>query len=265
MTFMKFVVLTIFPELMQAFWENGILRRAAAEGIISTNAVNIRDFAHNRHRTTDDRPYGGGCGMVMKPEPLTRAIGKAKQLAPNASIVLMAPQGKRFDQAMARSLAAAPGIIFICGRYEGIDERVTEQFVDLELSIGDVVLTGGELPAMVVMDGVTRLLPGALGNEDSADQDSFNHQRLDCGHYTRPPRFEGQMVPEVLLSGHHEQITRWRRTDALMRTLVRRPDLLRRKPLDIPEVALLEKWQREIEQLIRIQRDGGIDSPSGGG
>jgi tRNA (guanine37-N1)-methyltransferase len=262
---MKFVALTIFPELMQAFWQNGILRRAAAEGIISTNVVNIRDYAQDRHRTTDDRPYGGGCGMVMKPEPLAGAIGQAKRLAPEAPIVLMAPQGKRFDQAMAQDLAAAPGIIFICGRYEGIDERVTEQFVDLELSIGDFVLTGGELPAMVVMDGVTRLLPGALGNEDSAAQDSFNHQRLDYGHYTRPPDFEGRSVPEVLLSGHHEQITRWRRADALMRTLVRRPDLLRQKPLDSPEVALLEKWRREIEQLIRIQRDGGADPPSGAG
>ncbi|MGD9008904.1 MAG: tRNA (guanosine(37)-N1)-methyltransferase TrmD [Desulfobacteraceae bacterium] len=262
---MKYVALTIFPELMHAFWENGILRRAVAEGIISASAVNIRDFAEGRHRVTDDRPYGGGCGMVMKPEPLARAIREAKQLAPKAPIVLMAPQGKRFDQAMAQNLAAAPGIVFICGRYEGIDERAVEQFVDLELSIGDFVLTGGELPAMVVMDAVTRLLPGALGNEDSAGQDSFSHQRLDCGHYTRPPSFEGRKVPDVLLSGHHEQITSWRRADALMRTLVRRPDLLRQKPLDLPEVALLEKWQREIEELIRSQRDGGADPPSGGG
>lgn len=262
---MKFVALTIFPELIQAFWDNGILRRAATEGIISTRAVNIRDFAEGRHRVTDDRPYGGGCGMVMKPEPLAKAIRAAKQLAPKAPIVLMAPQGKRFDQAMAQNLAAAPGIIFICGRYEGIDERVTEQCVDLELSIGDFVLTGGELPAMVVMDAVTRLLPGALGNEDSAGQDSFSHHRLDCGHYTRPPNFEGQSVPEVLLSGHHEQITSWRRADALMRTLVRRSDLLRQKQLDLPEVALLEKWRREIEELICRQRDGGADPSSGGG
>jgi tRNA (guanine37-N1)-methyltransferase len=262
---MKYVALTIFPELMQAFWENGILRRAAAEGIISTRAVNIRDFAQGRHRTADDRPYGGGCGMVMKPEPLASAIREAKQLAPKAPIVLMAPQGKRFDQSTAQSLAATPGIVFICGRYEGIDERIAEQFVDLELSIGDYVLTGGELPAMVVMDAVTRLLPGALGNEDSAGQDSFSHHRLDCGHYTRPPSFEGRTVPDVLLSGHHEQITGWRLADALMRTLVRRPDLLRQKPLDSLEIALLEKWRREIEELIRSQRGGGSDPPSGGG
>ncbi len=264
-THMKFVALTIFPELMQAFWDNGIMRRAAADGIISATAVNIRDYAKGRHRVTDDRPYGGGCGMVMKPEPLADAIAAAKQVAPEAPVVLMAPQGKRFDQTMARNMAAEPGLILICGRYEGVDERITERFVDMELSIGDFVLTGGELPAMVVIDAVTRLLPGALGNEDSAGQDSFCHGRLDCGHYTRPPDFKGRSVPDVLLSGHHERITSWRRADALMRTLVRRPDLLRQKPLDGPEVALLEKWRSEIEELIRSQRDGGTDPPSGGG
>lgn len=264
-TRMTFVALTIFPELMQAFWTNGIMRRAATDGIIHTHAVNIRDYAKGRHHVTDDRPYGGGCGMVMKPEPLAQAIREAKQVAPEAPIVLMAPQGKRFDQAMARRLAAEPGLVLICGRYEGVDERITEHDVDIELSIGDFVLTGGELPAMVVMDAVTRLLPGALGNEDSADQDSFSDHRLDCGHYTRPPDFEGRTVPDVLLSGHHEQITRWRRADALMRTLVRRPDLLKRKPPDEPEIALLKEWRREIEKLIRSQPDGGADPPSGGG
>ncbi|MCP3952809.1 MAG: tRNA (guanosine(37)-N1)-methyltransferase TrmD [Desulfobacterales bacterium] len=262
---MKFVALTIFPELLQAFWDNGIMRRATADGTIMPTAVNIRDYAQGRHRVTDDRPYGGGCGMVMKPEPLAAAIQAARQLAPEAPTVLLAPQGARFDQAMARKLADAKGLILICGRYEGIDERITEQFVDLEVSIGDFVLTGGELAAMTIMDAVTRLLPGALGNEDSADQDSFSDQRLDCGHYTRPPEFEGQTVPDVLLSGHHEQISQWRCADALMRTLVRRPDLLKQKPLDRQEVALLEKWQREIEQLLRSQRDGGPCSPSGGG
>lgn len=262
---MNFVALTIFPELIQSFWDNGIMRRAASDGIIKTKAVNIRDYAKGRHRVTDDRPYGGGCGMVMKPEPLADAIREAKLLAPTAPVVLMAPQGKCFDQTMAQDLAAGPGLIFICGRYEGIDERITEQFVDLELSIGDFVLTGGELPAMAVMDAVTRLLPGALGNEDSAGQDSFSDYRLDCGHYTRPASFEGEAVPDVLLSGHHEQITGWRRADALMRTLVRRPDLLRQNPPDPSEVALLKIWRREIETLIRSQRDGGADPPSGGG
>jgi tRNA (guanine37-N1)-methyltransferase len=153
----------------------------------------------------------------------------------------------------------------VCGRYEGIDERFTEQFVDLEISIGDFVLTGGELPAMVIMDTVTRLLPGALGNEDSAGQDSFEEQRLDHGHYTRPPEFEGKAVPEVLLTGHHDMIARWRQADALMRTLARRPDLLRKKPLGRGDRALLEKWRQEIERLIHTPRDGGTDPSSGGG
>jgi tRNA (guanine37-N1)-methyltransferase len=262
---MKLIALTIFPELMQAFWNNGIMRRATAEGIIAPAAVNIRDYAQGRHRVTDDRPYGGGCGMVMKPEPLAAAIAAASEMAPAAPRILLSPQGRPFDQAMAQDLAGQPGLILICGRYEGVDERIAEQCVDLEVSIGDFVLTGGELAAMVVMDAVTRLLPGALGNEDSAGQDSFGTQRLDCGHYTRPPRFEGRDVPEVLLSGHHELITRWRCADALMRTLVRRPDLLRAKPLDMQEVALLEQWRHEIDELIRSQAGRGPGSPSGGG
>ena len=258
---MKLIALTIFPELMQAFWNNGIMRRATAEGVIAPAAVNIRDYAQGRHRVTDDRPYG----MVMKPEPLAAAIAAASEMAPAAPRILLSPQGRPFDQAMAQELAGHSGLILICGRYEGVDERIAEQFVDLEVSLGDFVITGGELAAMAVMDAVTRLLPGALGNEDSADQDSFGTQRLDCGHYTRPPRFEGRDVPEVLLSGHHELITGWRRADALMRTLVRRPDLLRVKPLDTQEVALLEQWRREIDELIRSRAGRGPGSPSGGG
>lgn len=262
---MKFIALTIFPELLHAFWDNGIMRRAAADGIIEPTAINIRDYAKGRHRITDDRPYGGGCGMVMKPEPLAAAIRAAQATAPSAPTVLMAPQGRRFDQNTARQLAQGKALIMICGRYEGIDERVSEQFVDLELSIGDFVLTGGELPAMVVMDAVTRLLPGALGNEDSADNDSFSDQRLDYGHYTRPPEFEGRQVPEVLRSGHHEQIHLWRCADALMRTLVRRPDLLQQTSLNPQEVVLLKRWRHDIETLIGNQGDGGSGAPSGGG
>jgi tRNA (guanine37-N1)-methyltransferase len=262
---MKYIALTIFPELLHAFWDNGIMRRAKAEGIIDPAALNIRDYAQGRHRVTDDRPYGGGCGMVMKPEPLAAAIGAAVRMAPAAPRILLSPQGRRFDQALAQEFSRQEALILVCGRYEGIDERVAEQFVDLEVSIGDFVITGGELAAMVVMDAVTRLLPGALGNEDSADQDSFEDYRLDCGHYTRPPRFQGLDVPQVLLSGHHEGIARWRRADGLMRTLVRRPDLLRAKPLEAEEVALLEKWRREIDELIRGQHDGGAGAPSGGG
>jgi tRNA (guanine37-N1)-methyltransferase len=265
---MKFIALTIFPELLQAFWDNGIMRRAKAEGIISPEAINIRDFARGRHKVTDDRPYGGGCGMVMKPEPLAAAVAAAKAKAPAAPTILLSPQGVRFDQAMAGDLAAAheeQGLILVCGRYEGIDERFTERFVDLEISVGDFVLTGGELPAMAVMDAVTRLLPGALGNEDSAGQDSFENQRLDCGHYTRPPVYAGQEVPDVLLTGHHEAIAGWRRADGLMRTLVRRPDLLREQLLSKEDTVLLEQWRREIERLLRSQPDGGPGPSPGGG
>jgi tRNA (guanine37-N1)-methyltransferase len=262
---MKLVALTIFPELLEAFWDNGIMRRAKADGIIVPTAVNIRDYAQGRHRVTDDRPYGGGCGMVMKPGPLTAAIEAAKRIAPSAPTILLSPQGQRFDQPMAKSLAGNDALVLVCGRYEGIDERFTEQFVDIEISIGDFVLTGGELPAMVIMDTVTRLLPGALGNEASAGQDSFEKQRLDHGHYTRPPEFEDKRVPKALVSGHHEMIARWRQADALMRTLVRRPDLLDEKTLDSSDKALLEKWRQEIERLTRPPCIGGADPSPGGG
>jgi len=247
---MKFVVLTIFPELIHAFWENGIMRRAIAGGLIEPQAIDIRDFAEGRHRITDDRPYGGGCGMVMKPEPLAAALQKAKTAAPDAAVVLLSPQGRRFDQPMARQLAEASGLIMICGRYEGIDERICEQFVDLEISIGDFVLTGGELPAMVVMDTLTRLIPGALGNEDSVEMDSFSQNRLDHAHFTRPPAYKGRQVPEVLLGGHHELIAGWRRADALMRTIVRRPDLMDQAQLDEEDAALLRHWYEEIGRIL---------------
>jgi tRNA (guanine37-N1)-methyltransferase len=203
--------------------------------------------------------------MVMKPEPLAAAIEAARKATPAAPVILLSPQGRPFDQQMARELTRQPALILICGRYEGVDERVTEQFVDLEISIGDFVITGGELAAMVVMDAVTRLLPGALGNADSADQDSFRGHRLDCGHYTRPPEFQDRKVPQVLLTGNHERIADWRRADGLMRTLTRRPDLLRAEALDAQEVALLEKWRCEIDELIQRQRNSSPGSPSGGG
>ena len=247
---MKFVVLTIFPELLNACWEYGIMRRAIESGAISTRAVNIRDHAQGRHSITDDRPYGGGCGMVMKPEPLVGAIREAQKDTPGAPVILLSPQGQPLNQALAAQLAAHEALIFICGRYEGIDERIAGQWVDMELSIGDYILTGGELAAMVVMEAVTRLIPGALGNETSAQQESFSNRRLDHAHYTRPPEFEGEAVPEVLLSGHHDKITQWRQADALMRTLVRRPDLLDAASLTQEEVRLLKKWRVEIERLV---------------
>ena len=258
---MKLVVLTIFPELIQAFWDNGIMRRAGFSGAIETCALNIRDFAQGRHRVTDDRPYGGGCGMVMKPEPLAAALRSARQKAPRAPVVMLTPQGRRFDQEMAGDLAGHPELIFVCGRYEGIDERIGELFIDMEISIGDFVLTGGEVAAMAVMDSVVRLLPGVLGNEDSAENDSFHNQRLDYAHYTRPPEFEGQTVPDVLLSGHHDQIAQWRSADALWRTFVKRPDLL--TELSAEETALLRRWYREIERIIHQPGVGGTDPSSG--
>lgn len=262
---MEFIVLTIFPELMDAFWANGIMRRAIQGGAVSARALNIRDHAAGRHRVTDDRPYGGGCGMVMKPEPLAGAARAARQTAPQAPIILLSPQGQRFDQRLARQMAKLPGMILVCGRYEGVDERFSEHFVDMEISIGDFVMTGGEVAAMAVMDAVTRLLPGVLGNEDSAGQDSFGNDRLDNAHYTRPPEFEGSQVPEVLLSGHHDQIARWRCADALLRTFARRPDLLDAGKLSDEEMALLSAWHREIEGIIRKQGGRGPDTPPGGG
>lgn len=235
------------------------MRRAVESNTIEVKAVNIRDFASGRHKVTDDRPYGGGCGMVMKPEPLNAAIQSTKQHSPEAPVILLSPQGKRFDQQMAHHLACLPAIIFICGRYEGVDERISETSVDFEISLGDFVMTGGEIAAMAIMDAVTRLLPGALGNEDSADQDSFCSNRLDHAHYTRPPEFNGQSVPDVLLSGHHDQIAQWRRADALLRTFVKRPDLLQGE-ISKEEMALLRTWYRELERIIHQSGSSGPDS-----
>lgn len=260
---MDVAVLTIFPEMFERFWTHGIVRRAIEQGRLAGKAVDIRAYAEDRHKVTDDRPYGGGCGMVMKPEPLSAAIAAARQKLPEAPVILLSPQGERFDQPMARKLALDKALILICGRYEGIDERVCEQHIDYEISLGDFVMTGGELAAMAVMDAVTRLLPGVLGNEDSADQDSFCGHRLDHAHFTRPPEFEGRNVPEVLLSGHHDQIAQWRRADALLRTFAKRPDLLLQGEITDEEMALLRQWHREIERIIQHRRGGGPDSSPG--
>ena len=260
---MKFVVLTIFPELIHAFWENGIMRRAVAGGLIEPQAIDIRDFAQGRHRITDDRPYGGGCGMVMKPEPLAMAIQEAKAAAPDAATVLLTPQGRRFDQSMARQLVDSPGLIFICGRYEGIDERVDHRFVDDEISIGDYVLMGGELAAMVVMESVARLIPGVLGGEDSAEKDTFSGNLVEHAHYTRPYLFEGEAVPDVLLSGNHKEIDEWRLEMSLIRTLLKRPDLLRGRQLGTGEIDILKKWCTDIENIIEAQSSHDTGSLSG--
>ncbi|MBS0012769.1 MAG: tRNA (guanosine(37)-N1)-methyltransferase TrmD [Desulfobacterales bacterium] len=246
---MRFCVLTIFPEMFDAFAGHGIMRRAVESGKIRLEPVNIRDFAEGRHKVTDDRPYGGGSGMVMKPEPLAAAIQKAKSELSQAPVVLLNPQGRCFDQEMARQYAACSEMIFVCGRYEGLDERICEAYVDDEISIGDYVLTGGELPAMVVMDAVIRHIPGVLGAEDAAECDSFSAGRLEHAHYTRPAVFGKNQVPEVLLSGNHGAIEDWRRESALLRTVLRRPDLFDQKGLTEPEKKIVQKWCRRLEAL----------------
>lgn len=236
--------------MFDSFVAHGIVRRAVESGRINIRTIDIRDFAEGRHRATDDRPYGGGSGMVMKPEPLVRAITSARKEAPEADIILLSPQGRPFNQKAAQSLAQSRGLIFVCGRYEGVDERVYEDYIDNEISIGDYVLTGGEIAAMVVIDAVTRLVPGTLGNEDSASTDSFSDDLLEHAHYTRPPVFEGKTVPEVLLSGNHREIADWRLESALIRTFLKRPDLIERKDLSDREKQVLKKWCRYLESLI---------------
>lgn len=248
---MDYTVLTIFPEMFDSFWAHGIVRRALEFGKVSAGTVNIRDHARGRHKATDDRPYGGGCGMVMKPEPLARAIRSAGEKFPDAVTVMMTPQGRKFDQATAGELARESGLILVCGRYEGVDERICSDYIDFEISIGDYVLTGGEVAAMAVIDAVTRLIPGVLGNEDSARLDSFAGDLLEHGHYTRPSVFNDESVPEVLLSGNHSAIEKWRLEASLVRTFLKRPDLLKERPMDKTELEILKKWRNDIEDIIR--------------
>lgn len=232
------------------FWDHGIIRKAIENEKIVASTLNIRDFAEDRHQVTDDRPYGGGSGMVMKPEPLAAAIQAAEQEAPSAHKVLLTPQGRVFNQKIAQELASCENLVLVCGRYEGVDERITSELIDDEISIGDYVLTGGELAAMVIIDSVTRQLPGTLGGEDAAEKDSFADDLLEHAHYTRPQVFEGEAVPDILLSGHHEEIENWRLESALMRTLMKRADLLQKKDLSEKEIKILEKWSQNIKDII---------------
>jgi tRNA (guanine37-N1)-methyltransferase len=247
---MFFTVLTIFPEMFDSFWNHGIIRRAIENHKIVASAVNIRNYAKDRHQVTDDRPYGGGSGMVMKPEPLAAAIRDTAKALSGAKTVLLTPQGRVFDQKMARELASSDGLILVCGRYEGVDERICHDLIDYEISIGDYVLTGGELAGMIIIDAVTRLIPGALWGEDAAAKDSFSDDLLEHAHYTRPSNFEDQEVPEVLLSGHHQEIEKWRLESSVMRTLLKRPDLLHKKNLSRQEREILGKWGREINDIL---------------
>lgn len=240
---MQIKVVTLFPEMFEAVTAFGITGRAVQQQLVSIDTINPRDFTSDRHRTVDDRPYGGGPGMVMKIEPLQAAIATAREaLGQGARVVYLSPQGRRLDQAGVESLAGADKLVLIAGRYEGIDERVIETEVDEEWSIGDYVLSGGELPAMVLIDAVVRQLPGALGHEDSADEDSFANGLLDCPHYTRPEVLAEMAVPDVLLSGDHERIRRWRLKQSLGRTWLRRKDLLAERELSAEEQELLAEF-----------------------
>jgi len=247
---MKICVLTLFPELFAPFWEHGIIRRAVQAGTLVPRTINVRDHAEGRHRITDDRPYGGGCGMVMKPEPLAAALHEALSEMPGATTLLLSPQGRCLDQDLAGALARETAMVLVCGRYEGVDERFIDTHVDAEVSIGDFVLTGGELGAMVVIDAVARLIPGVLGNADSAGSDTFSDGLVEHAHYTRPPCFEQQPVPGVLQSGNHQAIERWRRETSLIRTVLKRPDLLLQRELSPDERGLLQKWRQDLDRLL---------------
>lgn len=243
---MRFDVVTLFPDMVWQTARQGVTGRAIEAGIVELAVWNPRDYTSDRHRTVDDRPYGGGPGMVMKVQPLRDALHAAKAAAkPGTRMVYLSPQGRRFCQQAAVDFAAEPGLVLLAGRYEGVDERLIEAEIDEEWSIGDYVLSGGELAALVVIDAVSRLLPGVLGDAESAQQDSYMDGLLDCPHYTRPETIEGRRVPPVLQSGNHAAIERWRLKQALGRTWQRRPDLLERREMDEEQLRLLEEYQNE--------------------
>ncbi len=245
---MQMQVVTLFPELVKTVVQFGVIGRAVERNLFSLHCEDPRAYTTDNHHTVDDRPYGGGPGMVMKVEPVLAALQKARKAMPQGSpIVCLSPQGAVFDQATAKRYAELPGVILLAGRYEGIDERLVESEVDEELSLGDFVLSGGEIAAMAVIDAVVRLLPGVLGDEESAKQDSFMDGLLDYPHFTRPEDFEGRRVPEVLLSGDHARIARWRHQQALGRTFLRRPDLIDKLELNEEQQKLLDQFLKESD------------------
>lgn len=243
-----FDVVTLFPEMFAAVADFGITRRAREKGLWRLSLWNPRDFAVDNYRTVDDRPYGGGPGMVMLAEPLEKAIAAAKGNQPGAKVIYLSPQGRPLSHQRVLEMALDAGAILLCGRYEGIDERLIERCVDEEISLGDFVLSGGEIAAMALIDAVVRQLPGALNDADSAVEESFADGLLDCPHYTRPEVYEGLPVPPVLLSGHHAEIRRWRLKQALGRTWLRRPELIRQWKLDQEESTLLEEFKKEQQK-----------------
>jgi tRNA (guanine37-N1)-methyltransferase len=241
-------ILTLFPGMFDGPLTESILKRAAESGLIEVRCHNIRDYATDKHRSADDAPYGGGTGMIMKVEPLAGCIEAVKGERPGAKVILMTPRGRTFTQQMARELAGETGLIIICGRYEGVDERVSTLYVDQEISLGDFVLTGGELAAMVIVDAVSRFIPGVLGGAGAAQTDSFSDGLLEYPQYTRPPEFRGMKVPEQLLSGNHAEIARWRRGESLLKSRQIRPDLL----------ASAEMTEKERRWLAKNGTDGGM-------
>jgi tRNA (guanine37-N1)-methyltransferase len=253
-------VITIFPELIESALEAGVVGRARERGVVDLRVRNLRDYTDDRHRTVDDVPYGGGPGMVMKPEPLWRAVEAiAAERGPASAVVLMTPQGRTFTHAMAQEMSRLERLVIICGRYEGIDERVADGLVTHEISIGDYVLTGGELPALVVLDAVTRLVPGVVGDAESVAADSFVRGLLDHPHYTRPAEFRGRKVPDVLLSGNHAAIERWRRDERIRRTMERRPELMEHAALTDEERRAFEAWTKRTA----VEREpAGTPGPS---
>ena len=252
---MRFDILTIFPDLLASPLTEGIIRRALQDGKVEIAIHNIRDFATDKHAMTDDRPFGGGEGMVMKPEPLAAAVQHVRNEVPGGKVVLLSPQGRTYDQGLAQELAGESHLILVCGRYEGVDERFRDHYVDLEVSIGDYILTGGELAAMVVVDSIVRLLPGVLGCADSAANDTFSRGGLKYPQYTRPRVFEGDEVPEVLCSGDHAAVSEWRFVAAIRQTLARRPELLAAMTFSRPEEKLLKK--HGLLDAVREWQTGG--------
>ncbi|MCW3481572.1 tRNA (guanosine(37)-N1)-methyltransferase TrmD [Neisseriaceae bacterium JH1-16] len=255
---MQIDVVSLFPEMFDSITRFGVSRRALETGIWGFGGWNPRDFTSNNYRTVDDRPYGGGPGMVMLIDPLEKALDAARQRQREAGVeqshvVYLSPQGTRFDHAKAVELSQRPGLILLCGRYEGVDERLIERQVDEEVSVGDYVLSGGELPAMVLTDAVLRLLPGVLNDAQSAYEDSFVNGLLDCPHYTRPEEFQGMRVPDVLMSGNHALIARWRLKQSLGRTWRRRPELLAARPLTKLESRLLTEYQQEQDPAEKLE------------
>ena len=242
---MRFDVFTLFPEVFGPYLEASILQRARQRGLVEVALHNIRDWATDKHHITDDLPYGGGGGMVMKPEPVFSAVEAVLGDPPACPVVLMSPQGRLFNHKIAEELSAQPRLALLCGRYEGVDERVIQRLVSDEISVGDYVLSGGELPALILIDAITRLIPGVLGDPDGPWDDSHASGLLEYPHYTRPPEFRGWRVPEILLSGDHGKIARWRRQQSLLRTFQRRPDLLSTAPLSEADKKYLDKLKSE--------------------